>query len=604
MRWAEFAGLVWARMRPQLPWIVWTGLWSAGVMALTGLWAGDTQLTTVHSPVLQRQARALVDGHFHIGTDIGAIEFDQASGERGIQQVWGLGIAIYLLSLSLLVSGSASELVPDRLAYGIALWMVLGLYGRALMRSRLGESGAAEAGIPGRVVAWIGLPMGVMVCGGLFHMMDSKFEIYEETVAYSVLAGLAVSALLLIHLRGGGFISLIGMCLLAGLMVFVRPTSVAFGAMACACGVIRNRHRAPRWMAAMAAFAVPVFACAWTNQIRFGSATEFGHEINGTTNDELLLVTHFPGPRGEDVGLGSQLMELVGGLAFDPMPGGPGTHAKVFTFQSSAVRWREGYLPALGLPALVLSAVSLGWQWAVTRGRGRDASGSIALSQYWVGFNLAAIGLLTLFYCRYPVLSSRYLFDFGTGLANLALLPWIVVASPVARTRGRWMVVWIAVAIWAVVDATARQRPQAGAKSGPPWVESKPSVARGSDVTVGLGNPCRAHCELDGVGWDCRTGRVDLCSLHALPPCRTVTFRCIAAPEVQGRLASLVRLRVHDQLIKPRIEFSSSEDCHIEFDLSGCTLTRPTLVFAKWGEIAASGPIRVPVRLIGLEVVR
>jgi hypothetical protein len=597
-------GTILGWLRQGFPRLACAALWSGGMLGLTGLWSGGKHLTTVYSPLLHRQAQALVAGSFCIGTDIREIEFDQVAGERGIQQVWGLGISGYLLAISFLASGSSGELVQDRLAFGIALWAVLGLYGSALLRSGVPERGSCSPGVPRSGVSWVGLPIVVMICGGLFHLMDSKFEIYEETVGYATLAGLAVSALLLIHLRTGGWVSLIAMCLLGGLMVFVRPTSLAFGAMACACGVVRNRRAFPRWIAALVAFLVPVLGCAWTNEIRFGSATEFGHAVNGTTNEELLLVTHFPANRGDDVGIGARLMELVGAVAFDPYAGRPGTHAQVFRFQSSAVRWREGNLPALGVPVLMMVAVSLGWQWMRGNRESEGGSGRQGIRQYWLGFNLAAMVLLAIFYCRYPVLSSRYFYDFGTALANLALLPWIVVPGSPGLKGAPWVTAWAVVALCAVVDAGVRQRPQAAAKSGPPRLETRQSTGQGVELAIDPAHPCRAHCELDGVGWNCRSGSVDLCSLHALPPCRSLTLLCDAAPSLGSQLASVVRLRAHGHVIAPRIEFPASGPCRIFFDLSGPALTRSSLVFIKWGELDASGPIRLPVRLLGLEVAR
>ncbi len=163
---------------------------------------------------------------------------------------------------------------------------------------------------------------------------------------------------------------------------------------------------------------------------------------------------------------------------------------------------------------------------------------------------------------------------------------------------------WVAVALCAVVDTGARQQPQAATKSGPPLVQSRRPTAQLGDLAVDPAHPCRAHCELDGVGWDCRNGSVSLCSVHALPPCRSVILLCEAAPALGAQLAALVRMRVQSHVIEPRIEFPAAGPCRISFDLSGPALTRSSPVFVKWGELDVSGPIRVPVRLLGFEVIR
>jgi hypothetical protein len=387
---------------------------SAGLIPEWGRWFS----CNVH---YRLQVQALLRGQLALSHDPAALTHDLAWSEGGVHQVWGLGVPLWRLPFELAARLVGAPAFPDMLvlaaALGLAAWVVL---------SAFQLYASSEESLP----KGVRLALGVCQAGAVgllllfppfLNLFPSRFEIYEEAIAYEYLVGLGLNSGLVALTTRPKVSRYWGLCALAGLGGLVRPTLVFHGmAMVVVATLVwwlRARQVSnlsahpqpdatagsvgpmsgagllgPGADAASAARSVPSVSASagprlqrWaggrrllgsvaiglmlfgagggllyvTNLLRFGSGFEFGHKLNVQSLYSSLYTTRFDYPF-QDEPFWSAARELFGWLFLKPNLHSWGFHAPgVVRGQSPTVRWREAYLTTYDLSYLV--GILAGW---------------------------------------------------------------------------------------------------------------------------------------------------------------------------------------------------------------------------------------------------
>jgi hypothetical protein len=381
---------------------------------------------------------------------------DLAWHDGGVQQVWGLGVPIWRLPFEILAKLFGRPAFPDRLAFGAALLVLAFLLIRVFIIRPLGEGNqnSARPWNPCRVSATAVL----LVFPPFVVMCYQHFDVYEEAVAYAYLYGIGLFAGLISFSQSARRSNFFAVSLFAGLAPFIRPTLGAYGlATMVLLSLSAWRGQFKRWelLAGWLMFCAGGCLLFATNQIRFGSGFEFGHNLN-FNGFPIWFYTRFYNPF-QDEPVGSAARELFGALFCSPDLNGFRVGMKDFIWgQSSTPRWRNFYLRTFDFSFFVILLGALGlWLWSTITRREKESTIPIEfrMAVPWSAMGLAA---LAVFYLRSPVLSSRYIFDFAPALA-VAFAGLLFRADSFLPNLGRWQTwcssfVAASTALWMVLE--------------------------------------------------------------------------------------------------------------------------------------------------------
>ncbi len=417
---------------------------AVGLIPLWGQWYSQSE----HH---RAQVQSLLHGALALSHEPSALAHDLAWSEGGVHQVWGLGIPLWRLPFGLLARCVGAKAFPDMvaltLALGLAAWALLGaLFGTkasdCLVESLVGSrtkgmvsstpafsrsKGQSENAGTTRwrlmEVLWLAGAAGLLLLFPPFlNLLQSRFDIYEEVIAYEYLVGLGLIAGLTKLAQHPSPCRYWLMCALAGVGGLFRPTlffhggaAVLAGAVALCCGYKARRVRTRtntealparekdgvpltltlspsggerasakgamgaltspegsktlRWLqrghlgfslaVGLGLFVLGGGSLFVTNLVRFGSGFEFGHRLNVQDLYGSLYSTRFDNPYQNEPLL-SAGRELFGLLFLTKDFNGAGYYQEhFFAGQSPMVRWREVYLTAYDLSYLVWLVVSL-----------------------------------------------------------------------------------------------------------------------------------------------------------------------------------------------------------------------------------------------------
>lgn len=408
-------------------------LWAAYlavVLTLCLLFRGNLvpgwgQWYSYHLP-LRLQTDRLLQGQVALSHQPETLSWDMAWDDGAVQQVWGLAVPLWRLLFEALARWTGHPAFPDRLAFALAFAGA----GYAVIRFNF----ALAKRLANQTVSWSWLGVvPVVLFPPFLALCASRFLAYEEVVAYGHLAAMLLLIWAARLTWRPGLAGFLGLALAGGLIGFVRPTFLVYGAasvLIAARAVWRTRHdrpsmRAWRWLCPGGAlFCAGVGLLLWSNAARFGGALEFGHSLNLNGLASMRYASRFDYPFRREP-LGSATRELFGLLFLArPATADNAEQAVSFAGQSSTFRWREIYFSAYDLSYLPILAGA--WIWLVSRGwrriqdlrRGEttalDSGDPIEAMALW---SLIAFVPLALFYLRAPFASSRYLLDFGPAMA-------------------------------------------------------------------------------------------------------------------------------------------------------------------------------------------
>jgi hypothetical protein len=493
---------------------LWSWYWSA-IFAIAFLWGTDLVpgwgVWYSASPYFREQTEALIHGSVALQNTPTALRNDLVWYRGGVQQVWGLGVPIWRLPFEILAKICGSAAFPDRLAFGMALFVTSLLAFRALQ--------PMETTVVRKPLRF-GLIILVIFFPPFWVLCRSRFDIYEEAVAYGYLYGISLFFAVLQFLISPTRRKLFFLSLLAGFAAFVRPTAGAYGIATIIIlwlHWLRSGRKFQHLLVSAAAFLFPCILLCYTNQVRFGSGTEFGHSLN-LNGFPIWYFTRFYNPFAPETLL-SAAHELFGALFCKPELNGFNWDMHgLFWGQSMTPRWRHFYISCFDLSYCLFLILAAGiltrhlfkWKQALN-----GPSARIVLT---VGWSLISVFLLVLFYLFVPVFSNRYAFDFAAGFAAAIVGVILQVEHLIERfapkkTFCSWTCV-VLITTWALCEIVsgrtiAGPSPAVNAaelslmpKDFPPPDPLPDAYKRGQSLN-------NYHIPYNGAGWDVDTGQMD-----------------------------------------------------------------------------------------------
>lgn len=544
-------------------------LYGLGLVVASGLIPAWGQWYSASKPH-RAQVEAFLQGRLALSHSPAALAHDLTWSEGGVHQVWGLGVPLWRLPFEVAARLVGSAGFPDMLAFaaalGLAAWALLrALFGSLwLAGGRSGdrpEPAPDEASVvqgSARTACWLaGASALVLLFPPFVNLLSTRFEIWEEVIAYEYVLGLVLLA---------GLISLAQwptrgrywrLCALAGLGGLLRPTLVFHGAATVVAGAwallgrVRGdntlahaassgrpgQRRGLAWLrtvaVGLALFGLGGAVLYGTNLVRFGSGFEFGHKLNVQHLYGSLYATRFDHPYAQEPFL-SAARELFGLLFLVKEPRLWDFYGQnLFPGQSPTVRWRE-----IGLSTYDLSYLGLivaGWAAGVAavwrlgrRGCADQTRGSITASwQRVVGvlalYSLLAAVPLLAFYLRNCVIATRYVLDLMPAFAAAMLAGWLAWGN---RWRGRrfealalglsglLLVGWLG---WQIAHARNGYgaprvlRWAAVAEGRRSWRSDSPVQFPAEGCYESARAPKLTGVPYNGAGWDESTGRAMPC---------------------------------------------------------------------------------------------
>ncbi len=398
-------------------------------------------------PYYRAQTDALMSGRFALSKTPDGLFHDLAWTQSGVEQVWGLGVALWQLPFEALGRLVGIAPFPDRIA--LAAWLALMFY--AVIRAF--EPRDLES-------RWmqIGAVVIVALLPGVVTMLRCRLGVYEEADVYAYGAAVMLLAGVLAFARAPTGRQFAGLATFAGLTGLIRPTVWFYGlaAVIVMSAIYARRERRRTQVIAMIAlggalFAVGGAALYATNAARFGRGTEFGHRLNVEALPGNIVATRFSYPF-ERVGVVAATEELVGSmfgrpeLRYQPAAANKFYQRDLHVGQADEPRWREYYFTTYSWPYLPL--ILAGGLLGVLAWLRRDGDRVARVLSAW-----AVLGALPLFafYLHSPSLTSRYQLDFAPAIAALLVILWRAVA--LHRPRGGFAVL---AAGWALAIVTSK----------------------------------------------------------------------------------------------------------------------------------------------------
>ncbi|RME95911.1 MAG: hypothetical protein D6766_01995 [Verrucomicrobia bacterium] len=334
----------------------------------------------------------------------------------------------------------------------------------------------------------------------------------------------------------------------------------------------RARLLALGWLVCLAAAAlVPL-----TNWLRFGAPSEFGHRLNVQPKQLIpsLYATRFDYPFRE-VPWTIQARELLAWLFGRPRLNGSDYYAQdIHRWQADVPRWRESYFTTYN--EATGAAVAVAWVWCTAvalcrmrsgpglphaptevslgearpssnvaivcarlrsespdepamvgradvaqedRAAAQQATAAVESSLMIAGWSLSSAGLLFIFYSRTPVISSRYLLDFGPAFAGALLAAWLLISGKWRPHKRVLLAGFLVLGSWYSAEAFHLETAYGGA-TPLRWNEvehfEKVTAAAKQNAThpkcvYRVGEPFTTRIPFNGTGWLDAEGTVAPC---------------------------------------------------------------------------------------------
>ena len=468
------------------------------------------------------QTAALAEGHFSLGDTLGEIQHDNTWSGGGVHQVWGLGVPFLQLPFKLLAKAFGFNMFPDQLILAFGLFCVT-FWGYRVVVMGKGDPTVRNPGFSHITALLLLLFFPVLIT-----LLGSRMEVFEVALVYTYLYGIAEALTLLWFIRKPQLKRWLILSAMAGLGAFIRPTLLFYGAASMLVGTLLlflNRPHPARdaesknllfrlglpgysWLLGPILFLLGGGLLFLTNLKRFDDGFEFGHKLNVQVGDEMfgsMYSTRFDCPWQDEpvVSAGKELF----GMLFLPAKFNNGNWyaQNLFPGQSSTFRWRETYLrtydlSVLGLVLCSFTAGAVAWRRrkAPPTEESPDnpapcsPTGEVGYLAFW---SLLVVVPLVGFYLWTPVITSRYMFDFGPAFAVsiFALYEW----GCRKIKRPQWAILWGSVFLcWLFAEAALSL---SSAALGTGW---RSSVSRDAAVSFqSRKQPKNNETMFDGLGW-------------------------------------------------------------------------------------------------------
>ena len=399
---------------------------SLGQGTLAQLWSAE--------PYDRYQAVALLEGHFSLASSLDAMQPGLVWHNGHVQQVWGLGVAFWLMPFQAAWRLLGGNVFPDRVALGLAFASLA--YYASSTGLRLAKDGRRLMGLG---FIWL-----IVLCPPLWTLTCVSQPVFEQTVLYAVVVALGILVAMVRVVWFGSCQDYWLGCVLSALAAWVRPTFGIYGfATVLVCSLfMASRHRAPKLaVSGCSIFLLGLALLGLTNWIRFGRVLEFGHRLSVASSSMVYLsrfgnpyqqVTHWEATK-ELAGLLFLSRDVHDAYAFSE---------GLFPGQALETRFRRLYMTAFdpgyafgGMAALAAVFIWLSRHW---RRKWRDIwqqpDNLLGLALFsWSGMALGGLGL---FYLKFPMIESRYLLDFAPAFIGLIASVWVMI--PLKWARYAW----------------------------------------------------------------------------------------------------------------------------------------------------------------------
>ena len=398
----------------------------------------------------RRQAAALLDGHFWLSRSIFDTQFDNCYVNGGVQQVWGLGVPMYLIPFELLGRAVGVSPFPDRIVLGILLAAFFFYCGTLLIAlPQRGFTTVQAIGVVGLV--WFSPPL-------MNLLVNGPQNVYEDASVYALITSLGVLIAMLRFIALGNMRDFWICCFLGGMSGLVRPTHAIYGLLGpAACCLILLRQRRFRDAAApLSLVAAGLLFLAISNKIRFGALTEFGHKLTLTTADgemtsRFVNPISFQSPWAAAKELGGALFFALGDIRKMDSFG-----HNLFPGQTDCFRWRDFYVTAYDptLLLLIMAGATVGITSLMRQLRQRREPSQHrperdfhAMPLSLVAFGTISSAVISGFMLRYPGLCARYLYDLWPGFLALSLVAWIAALRYFPKRAALCLLLWLALQV-------------------------------------------------------------------------------------------------------------------------------------------------------------
>jgi hypothetical protein len=486
------------------------------------------------SSTLRYQTDAFLRGHIALGFSPYGVIWD-CVWDHGVQEVWGLGVPAFRFIFEL-PARLFGERFPDRITFLIACSLCYCFLLHTFAKCQdIADSGAGLASI------WKTLRIACVLTILIFAppfvlLLRTRFEVYEEVVAYGYLYSLVLFAGLLRVAAKTKSPGLLSLSLWAGVGVWIRPTLLFYGiaTLILALGIGWRARVSRRTLVGMLSlFCLSGALLGYTNWSRFGAWNEFGHQLNVDEIFENDFALKFDYPFHHEPFL-SAASDEMGTLFFvRELNGFDWYKLGILWGQSSTYRWREMYFTTYDVVYLCLLIASfLLWlryskrfreMWKSVSGQqpalepeGRRVACGYAL--FAVPWGAISFMCLFGFYLWSPSMASRYNVDFLAAImVSISALVWNLFELNLKGVRIGGVVFFMLTTLWLAFGITHSKLLGAFEQGRPLYAAQVKMQMVGSELP-GLPEPLR-HYQLgqpellrgipfNCAGWDLETGAV------------------------------------------------------------------------------------------------
>jgi len=448
---------------------------------------------------------------------------DLCWSQRGVQQVWGLGIPLWRLPFEALARACGQPAFPDRLALG--LFMALAAF--VVLDTWCGR------------ITGIGAATLFLFFAPLLNILRGRMSQYEEVLVYEYLFALMLICGTVALSRHPSWRRFWALCALAGLGGLIRPTLIFYGAATVAVAGLamirqaaKTRTPAPlclrRSLAAAFWFSLGNGLLGLSNRVRFGSFWAFGHQLNlqppGLLPAVYLTRFEFPFIR---IPWTQAARELFGALFLCRKFTGSYffLSAGLFPGQSPVFRFREFNFSTFDISyaGLLVLACAAATASALRRqpSRSSDDAGLARTDRETLILWSALSGaLMAAFYLRVCALADRYMLDFAPAFAAAIASLWLAAADQVARLRRKRLALSLLFApLWSwQVAEIARSKNNSGPPASVAWKDMRSKIIRPGktpsrsfpdEYRLGEASAIPA-IPYNATGWDSSSGRLSV----------------------------------------------------------------------------------------------
>jgi hypothetical protein len=412
-----------------------------------------------NGPYHRKQADALLHGNLALSHNPGDLALDLCWSEKGVHQVWGLGVALWQLPFDAAARLFGQRLFPDRLALG--LFMALASY--IVLWTWFGPNQQPQGQHSNSNQSWFGRAFGAVVLSLVFapviNLLRTKMDHYYEVLAYVSFFGIILVARLVVLARDPTWKQFLALSALCGIGGLIRPTLVFYGVATVFISgfVVIHSARVRRcsnpseyrfskvtlqFLFGIALFGLGGAALFVTNYARFGNGWEFGHRLNASTTLTSIYSTRFDYPF-KHVALTKSARELFGALFQMVRFSGSEYYGQgIVEGQVPVIRARKfnyttydlSYAVGVGLAWLI--GIGIVWKDLQSRRhsliRSHVDKNIVPVAAVLIAWSILASLPLIGFYMKTHAIGDRYMVDFAPAFSAGLIGLWLLIVDHIA----------------------------------------------------------------------------------------------------------------------------------------------------------------------------